>query len=204
MAATDTNYITQEELKAALTMSNTSYADADIPRSIAAASRAVDDYCGRRFYLDTADVARTFHLDASIIAIDDLSSVVSVKAATAAGSFTQTGASGVDYLLQPLNAPADQRPYTLLRALTWWPRFRCTSGLYANVQITGKWGWSVIPEQVPQATIILATKLLIRTRQAPFGIVTAGGDVGVAMRIARNDPDVCTLLEDLERVDMIF
>jgi len=196
-----TNYVTEEEVKAALTLSGTAFADQDIPRAIAAASRAVDGYCNRRFYLDTSDVARTYRQAASIIAIDDLAPtpVPVVKTAATPGQFTTTWTAGQDYDLQPLNAAADSRPYTILRTYSWAATGRVP---YANIQITGRWGWTTIPAQVPQATVILASKLLVRTRQAPFGIVTAGGDVGVAMRIASTDPDVRALLEDLGRTQL--
>ena len=123
-----------------------------------------------------------------------------MKVAASPGQFTTTWISEQNYVLQPLNAVADGRPYTILRTYSW------VTGRggppYANIQITGRWGWTTIPSQVPQATVILAAKLLVRTRQAPFGIVTAGGDVGVAMRIASTDPDVRALLEDLGRTQL--
>lgn len=199
MAAPVTDYVTQEEVKAALTMTGTAYADQDIPRAIAAASRAVDGYCNRRFYLDTADVARVYRQRQSVIFIEDLAPTPTpvVKWAASPGNFTSTWVAGQDYDLQPLNASADGRPYTVLRTYSWVAGPQSLP--YANIQITGRWGWPTIPSQVPQATVILASKLLVRTRQAPFGIVTAGGDVGVAMRIASTDPDVRALLEDLGR-----
>jgi hypothetical protein len=42
-------YVDDVALKKTLTLSGTSFADYDIPPAIAAASRAVDEYCGRQF-----------------------------------------------------------------------------------------------------------------------------------------------------------
>jgi hypothetical protein len=113
------------------------------------------------------------------------------------------GVAGRDYSIEPLNATADGRPMTALRCYSWWPTFsyaRCL--LRGNIKITGKWGWPEIPSQIPQATAILASKLLVRSRQAPFGIVTVGLEMGVAMRIAKNDPDVMALLTGLGRDEL--
>ena len=49
-----------------------------------------------------------------------------------------------------------------------------------------------------QATLLLASKLMKRAREAPFGVVTAGFDVGAAIRIGR-DPDVALLVQDYVR-----
>jgi hypothetical protein len=62
-----------------------------------------------------------------------------------------------------------------------------------SVRVTGQFGWSEVPEAVKSATVILATKLVRRAREAPFGVVSIGLDGG-AMRIARTDPDVMFLL----------
>jgi hypothetical protein len=200
-----TDYITKEELKASLELTGSGWYDGDIPRVIAAASRAVDGYCNRRFYYDTADTVRYYRLRQSVLALEDLGHVTAIAASTVPGQYTQTGTEGTDYVLEPLNAAADGRPYTLLRAIGWWPTYRwCPPAQLSVLRITGKYGWAEIPSQVPMATSILASKLLVRQRQAPFGIVTAGGEVGVAMRIAANDPDVVGLLEDLVRDPMVI
>src|SRR5262245_42972389 len=54
------DYITIEELKATLEMTGLTFADVDMASSISAASRAVDDITGRRFYLDLASSTRTY------------------------------------------------------------------------------------------------------------------------------------------------
>jgi hypothetical protein len=54
---------------------------------------------------------------------------------------------------------------------------------------------------VQEATGLLATKLLRRVREAPFGIVALGIDPAAAMRIAKVDPDVAFLLGPYTRLD---
>ena len=59
--------------------------------------------------------------------------------------------------------------------------------------MTGVFGWSEVPAPVKQATTIMATRLLRRAREAPFGVVGLGLD-NAPVRIAKIDPDVAFLL----------
>jgi hypothetical protein len=68
--------------------------------------------------------------------------------------------------------------------------------LPSSVAVTGQFGWPAVPAQVIEATTILATRLLRRAREAPFGVVGLGID-GAAVRISRFDPDVGFLLDPL-------
>lgn len=196
-------YLELDELKATLEMTGTTFADADVTIAMGAASRAVDSITGRRFWLD-ADAAKVRYYTPrsyKVLQIDDLVTMTSVAIDRAGrGSFSETWVSSVDYVLEPFNARAENpmRPYETLRA-------RCLSGrrlpahLEQSVKVTGQFGWAAVPDDVTAATGIIAAKLLRRSREAPFGIVTAGIDQGVAMRIARTDPDVYTLLHDYKR-----
>ena len=48
-----------------------------------------------------------------------------------------------------------------------------------------------------EATLIIASRLLRRVREAPFGVISFG--LEGAMRIARTDPDVTALLAEFDR-----
>jgi hypothetical protein len=68
-----------------------------------------------------------------------------------------------------------------------------------EVTITGLFGWSEdVPPNVTQATKILASRLLKRVREAPFGIAGAGMD-GMPVRVSKSDPDVNLLLNPYSR-----
>ena len=200
-----TSYVSVEELKQSLELQGTLFANLDVERAIGAASRAIDSYCGRRFDKDTTDTIRYYTLEHSIVQIDDLADTPSeVAVATSAGTYTVVGVEGTDFTVEPFNAAANSEPYNVLRALTWWPTYSCRwSKIRPNLRVTGPHGWPAVPSQIPQAAGILAAKLLVRARQAPFGVVTAGADVGVAIRIARTDPDVAFLLDGLRR-DILY
>jgi hypothetical protein len=200
-----TDYITAEDLKQSGELKGTTYADRDIARAIPAACRAIDDVCHRSFGQDAQPVQRFYRAttrefcwidDVATPADDATESPLAVidldRAAT--GDYSEVWTEGEDYKLEPLNALADGKPYEMLRAIrTFFPAHA------GAVRVTARFGWTEPPPQVIEAAVLLANKLIVRVRQAPFGIVTAGADVGVAMRIARSDPDVAMLLDELTR-----
>jgi hypothetical protein len=199
-------YLSPDQLKSTLEMTGTSFADADVTLAIGAASRAVDEITGRRFWLDSDNTKIRYYTprSAKLLQIDDLvalgTNAISIDRA-GTGTYSEVWTNGVDYVLEPFNGPAENpaRPYETVRVryLTtgrWFPVW-----IEKSVQVTGQFGWAQIPDDVTAATGILAAKLLRRSREAPFGIITAGMDVGVAMRISRTDPDVYMLLRDYTR-----
>lgn len=201
-------YLSPDQLKNTLTMAGTQFADADITLAIGAASRAVDTICGRRFWLDADATQVRYYTPRSyrLLQIDDLVTANPTVAIdrSGIGTFSEAWTSGTDYVLEPFNAPADKpaRPYETLRVRMlsgrWLPTY-----IEQSVKVTGQFGWVTVPDDVTAAAGILAAKLFRRGREAPFGIVTAGIDTGVAMRIARTDPDVYTLLRDYNRHEML-
>lgn len=200
-------YLTLAQLKATLTMTGTTFADPDITIAIGAASRAIDSTTGRRFWLDADATKIRYYTPRSyrLLQIDDLVSMTSVAIdRSGTGTYSEAWTSGTDYVLEPFNAPQDfpARPYETLRVRMlsgrWLPTY-----IEQSVKVTGQFGWASVPDDVTQAASIIASKLLLRGRSAPFGIVTAGIDQGVAMRIAKTDPDVYTLLRDYNRHEML-
>lgn len=200
-----TDYITSADLKQSLELTGTTHVERDIERAIPAASSAIDEMCGRRFGQDSAAVARYYDADtAEVCWIDDVqrptgstvtTSLTDVHVDTGGNyGYATAWTQGTHYLLQPMNAAADGKPFTMLRALL--SAFPTHS---AAVKVSAQFGWAEIPAQVVEACVLLANKLIVRVRQAPFGIVSAGIDSGAVMRIARTDPDVIALLEPYMR-----
>jgi hypothetical protein len=199
--ATPAAYIELEQLKASLELQGMTYADQDITLAINAASRGIDSATSQRFYLDADATQIRYYSPTSFrrLEIDPLAVLTTLaidRGNTA--TFGETWTQGTDFVLDPLNAAADYRPFEriLVRALSgrWLP-----AGYDQSVKVTGQFGWAVIPEDIKAATSLLAARLLRRLREAPFGIVTAGIDQGVAMRIARTDPDVYSLIAPYNR-----
>src|SRR5680860_943640 len=147
-------YVTATALKSTLSLTGETFADADISVALEAASRGIDELCGRRFWPDAdADQVRYYHpIDRDIVIIDDL--VVLTSLATdpgGDGTFEETWTLDTDYNCEPLNAAADGRPWEML--------VRHPSGSYAfpynyprSVKLIGRFGWSAVPPAIVEAT----------------------------------------------------
>jgi hypothetical protein len=187
-------YVTAEELKATRELKGQTFADQDIELAIAAASRGIDQLCGRRFWLDTDSTQVRYYTPVSrtLALTDDIETLTSlVIDQDGDGTFEQTWVENTHFTLEPLNAPADGWPQWRIR-----PHPRSSMGTLPryprSVKVTGAFGWPAVPDTVKQFAAILAGKLLLRSREAPFGIVTFGADA--AARLARNDPDAPLLI----------
>lgn len=132
--------------------------DALISSTITPISDAISRYCQREF-VPTASATRRFRLDVGLLKLDlapyDLrtATTVSLHPETAA-PVTLTPIS--NYQLHPITAPYSV--YTAVRFAGNQPNlFQSDSARYfgyAQVDITGAWGFSAIPADVKQAAII--------------------------------------------------
>src|SRR6266566_6630773 len=188
-------YMSVEELKDSLSLQGQSFADPDLQRALAAASRAIDQQTGRRFYPDSVDQTRKFvPMNPGYVSIDDLSSFTSL---TAQGG---TWTLDTDFYLEPINAVAEGNAWTGIRTI--WKPFLWDAqsvgpsapGPDARVSVTGKFGWATAPPEIVEATGILSARLLSRAREAAFGVLGIGLD-GTAVRIISTDPDVASLIQ---------
>lgn len=168
-------YVNAEELKEWLGIEGSDQ-DNTLELVAEAASRAVDSYCKRRFYLDDEPTPRVYAAEGRFVFVDDIGSTdgLVVKTADVPGSFDRTWTegdhTGFGFLTQPLNALARGRPIERLESLA--NRWPCGEG---RVQVTAKWGWPSVPADVKQATLLQAQALW-----TPSGILqSAGGEAGV-------------------------
>lgn len=193
-------YCTAVELRDHLQDSG-SKLDADlIDRAINSASRAVDNYTGRRFWQDATVRTRTFRpLEHRIAWVSDISTTTGLIIATGDdGTFPTTWAA-TDYELEPENGDEDGPAYAWWRILAVGDQRFIPSTLRRTLSVTARFGWSAVPDPVNEATILKASQLFQR-KNAVFGI--AGfGEFG-PMRITRKDPDVIELLNGYVRYDM--
>jgi hypothetical protein len=99
----------------------------------------------------------------------------------------------------PANADQYGEPWQGLRAA---PGYAFSRSVPDAIAVTGTFGWPSVPAEIKAATKILASRLLLRPRQAVFGVV--GFDFeGSAIRIANNDPDLSMLLNTYRKSGMI-
>lgn len=179
-----------------------------IEKAINASSRAVDRWCSggfavaapRRFWRDAAVTVKTWVADdPTMVWVEDISTLTGLIVKTdddGDGVFETTWTIGVDYQVEPLNggvvAPDDTAtPFAFWRIVaTGWRRFPVFDRR-AGVQVTARYGWSAVPDEISQATLLKSVSLFLR-KDAPFGV--AGVNDFGPVRISRSDPDVCDLL----------
>lgn len=173
-----------------------------LERAINASSRAIDKHCNRRFWQDPTVSVREYVVDDCFhMYVDDISTSDGVIVKTDDGL---TGAYAVTWTtdeyrlnsftdgLSPTGNTGAPYAYTSVSAVggrsfpkDWWRGERPT------LQVTAKFGWSDVPDEVNQACLIKAAQLF-RRKDAPFGV--AGFEGFGPVRITRNDPDVSDLL----------
>jgi len=197
-------YLTLAALKASASFSTVKTDhDADIERAVEAASRSVDRYCSRRFYLDGSASARYLTCrpgEVYSLPTPDIGSVtgLTVKTdddwdGTYENTWTKDLRSGsYGFMLEPTNAAAEGLPFTRLHAVV-----SIFPTVPQGVEVTAKWGWPAVPTDVTQATLILATRLLMR-KDTPFGVM--GTQETGYVTLPRIDPDVRGLLNPYRRL----
>lgn len=172
------DYITSNEFKARFGITTSSY-DTMISEQITAASRQIDSMCGRRFDADGSATARVFHpVTSTEVIIDDALEITAVATDTSDdGTYATTWAAG-DYQTYPLNGVGPTRQ-------SGWPATRIVavenrtfpSSRRASVQVTAKWGWTAVPDDVKEACYLLAHRLFYE-KDVPSGVVPGSLEFG--------------------------
>ncbi len=167
----------------------------DAPRITAAriaASREVESFCGRRFWQDSAVVTREFYPSCSDsvdlleqpwtdpkVEISTLTGLV-VKTDDGTGTFGTTLTINTDFILLPRNAAADSRPWSEIQLVNG-AYFSNLSGGRAACQVTAKFGWATVPDEVEAATVLQAV-VLFKSTDTPFGAASLGDGATVYQR----------------------
>ena len=153
---------------------------------VESASRSIDRIANRRFYLDATASARLYRAYSNIfVFVDDIgttSNLVVAMDENGNGTYSKTLTLNTDYILDPLTSPSLNRPYTQLTMVSnteSWPIFPgiTSNGLRPGVQVTARWGWPSVPDDINMACLILTADLYKR-KDAPGGILGLG-DLGV-------------------------
>jgi hypothetical protein len=201
MAITN-GYCSLQEIKAAARITD-SVDDSLLEICVEAASRQIDRACDRIFYNAGSAVRVYLPTDPYAVEIDDLVSLTTLKTSSAADQNYDVTWTSADYELQPLNGRVggSYSPFTDIKAIgdylfpVW--TTNTTNSNEATVQVTGVWGWSAVPIDIKQATILLGMRLFKRY-DSPLG-VAGFGDIG-AIRVGRIDPDVDALIAPFKKV----
>jgi len=198
MAITN-GYTTLNAIKTFLSIADSSD-DTLLEGMIEAASRSIDRIANRRFYLDSTASARQYRAYNNVIAyVDDIGTTASLAVAIdddGDGVFEISLTQNTDYLLDPLTASSLGRPFTQLTMVNTayvWPVFpgMFSNGLRPGVQVTARWGWPSVPDDIETACQILTADLYKR-KDSPGGILGLG-DLG-AIRMSPLGRDVTAMV----------
>jgi len=174
--------------------------DVTIEAAINAASRQIDAHCGRRFWQDGTVVTREYFADdLSECQVDDISTTTGliVKLDDAdTGAFGTTLTISTHFVLLPRNAAREVPvwPYTAIRLVDGAYTFPRSSSGRAGLQVTAKFGWPAVPDDITRACVVQAVQLY-KAPDAAFGAVQVGVD-GFAFRLgSRINPIAAALLD---------
>lgn len=184
-------YLTLDEYKQTLD-ANTSVHDQRLEEAIEAASRQIDGWCRRRFFLDALATARTYRpRDVTCLSVHDIGDDASVVLKVDYGddgTFEQTVTA---YELTPADGILDglDWAFTGIELVDGWSF--PLGGTRRAVQVTAKWGWPAVPLAVKMACRLQTTRLF-SGQKAPFGVIEVQD--GFNARMPRMHPEVEALL----------
>lgn len=201
MAITN-GYATLAQFQAYANMSTlTAGETTTIEKAIESASRSIDRITNRRFYADSTAQQRYYRpIDWYRLDVDDISTTTDIEVAfdqTGNGNYTQVLTFNTDYILDPINAPQKQYPYTrvvmvgattLPAPYSWRPA----------VRVTAKYGWynGVAPDDIIEATLILSADLF--KRASSVGGVLGLSELG-AIRMSPLGRDIAAMTRAYRR-----
>jgi hypothetical protein len=198
MAITN-GYATLAEIKSFLSISD-SVDDTLLENMVEAASRSIDRIANRRFYADTSASARSYRVNSPVVLYtDDISGTTGLLVKLdedGDGTFETTLTIDTDFIMDPLTAAALGRPFTQVTIVSNTKSFPIFPGLFQNglrpgVQVTAKWGWPSVPDDIAQACLILTADLYKR-KDSPGGVLGLG-DLG-AIRMTPLGRDVTAMV----------
>jgi hypothetical protein len=185
------------ELKASLNITD-SVDDTALEAAITAASRMIDDYTERFFYVNGSvgsPVTRYYTaLDPYTINVDDITTVTEIATDDNFDFTYGTVFTTSDFMVEPINNPIKGFPYNRLLAIG---SYIFPYQLPQAVRVKGVWGFTAVPPEVNMATLIQSSRLFGR-RQSPFGIA-GSPEMGTVRLYSRLDADVEVLLRPFRK-----
>lgn len=193
-------YVTLNDLKGYLDipLADTTE-DSLLEQIVEAASRSIDRIAGRRFYLDSVASARYYRTtDAYSCMVDDIGSTTDLAVAldtSGGGTYSTTAVYNTDFIVEPLNAAAFGRPWTLLTMVGSY-LFPYPWNLRPGVRVTARWGWPTVPDDIVEACLILSADLY--KRKSSVGGVLGLSEMG-AIRMSPLGRDIAAMVRAYRR-----
>lgn len=177
--------------------------------ALRSASKKINKHCERQFNLADAPSDRVYSPnedDMRYVDVDDFVLTDDFNLQTdpsGTGDFEVQWTSGLDYELLPLNGVVGGEPgwpYNQIHAVAgvWFPLVQYRRD--GTVKLTALWGWAAVPDEVHQATLIMAHQVF-KSAEAPFG-VAGFSSMGAAVKV-RDNPLVCGMLEAYQRYPIL-
>lgn len=186
-------YATLDELKRRLDVTKADQ-DATLEQNIEAASRQIDGWTARTFYVETATRTVSVEETGELLLDRDLITLTGIATDEDGDRVYETvwDVSQVEFDGDP--------PYQALHLVPFASRY---FPLGRNrVQVTGDWGYgSTVPDAIREACLILAARLYKR-KDAPFG-VAGSADHGQLLTLPGMDPDVKQLISQYRKFGLV-
>lgn len=193
MAITN-GYCSLNQIKAALRITD-SVDDGLLEMAVESASRMIDSECDRNFF--SASATRDFvPSDPYTVDTDDLTAITSVKIDDQGDRTFLITLQTSDYQTEPVNQRVSGNAFPIYRLRMIGDYLLPIWGQQATVRIQGTYGFTPVPTQITQATVIQAGRIFKRL-DSLLGF--AGfSDMGVA-RVGRVDPDVAAMIRPFKK-----
>lgn len=196
--AISNGYATLAELKSYLKIED-SMEDTLLEHIVEAASRSIDRIANRRFYLDSSASARTYRpSDLLRVFVDDFGSTSGLIVKTdpnSAGVYQTTLVVNTDFITEPVNAAAKGRPWNYITIVSG-ESFSLPTNYRPQVEVTARWGWPSVPDDINQATLILSADLY--KRKDSIGGVLGLSELG-AIRMSPLGRDITAMVRAYKR-----
>lgn len=191
-------YITLAGLKNYLKIDD-SVEDTLLEQIIESASRSIDRIANRRFYLDGTATARTYRPVGNMrVIVDDIGTTTGLILKTdpdANGVYQTTFTLNSDYIVEPTNAIAKGRPINYL-TIVGGTALSLPVNYWPQVEVTARWGWPSVPDDIEQATYILSADLY--KRKDSIGGVLGLSELG-AIRMSPLGRDITAMVRAYRR-----
>lgn len=172
-----------------------------IEKAIEAASRTIDRIANRRFYIDANATARLYRTtDFYTLFVDDIGSTSGLQVAfdsTGNGTYNDVQTLNTDYILDPVTAPQQGRPYTQV-TMVGPTTFPLPISRRPQVQVTARYGWylGTPPDDVVEACLILSADYV--KRASSVGGVLGLSELG-AIRMSPLGRDIAAIVRAYRR-----
>ncbi len=196
--AISNGYATLAELKSYLKIDD-AMEDTLLEHIVEAASRSIDRIANRRFYLDSSATARTYRPnDLLRVFVDDFGSTSGLVVKTdpnSAGTYQTTLVVNTDFITEPVNASQKGRPWNYITIVSG-ESFSLPTNYRPQVEVTARWGWPSVPDDINQATLILSADLY--KRKDSIGGVLGLSELG-AIRMSPLGRDITAMVRAYKR-----